>query len=145
MSGNTLFHPRRRRWRRLKQRAIPRLRFRTLKPDCRKAGGWAPGRGPHPISQGTQEEIWFWKLLFPFRATGRASRMPVTRDHLNSAEGTRDSYSRCGPGKRSLRLDFAMGFPPFAGSEPRDRPRGYKPGRGQVGRRGRNAHGRRRG
>ena len=69
-----------------------------------------------------------WHLVLevavPFRATGRASRMPVARGHLNSAEGTRDSYSGCGPGKRSLRPDFAMGFPPFAGSEPRDRPRG---------------------
>lgn len=100
-------------------------------------GGWAPGRGPSPISQGTQAVAGApWPAFFflggnlvlevavPLRATGRASGMPVARGHLNSAEGTRDSYCGCGPGKRSLRPDFAMGFLPFAGSEPRDRPRG---------------------
>ena len=64
VSGNTL-PSQEEKVARPKQRAIPRLRFRTLKPDCRKAGAWAPGRGPHPISQGTEEDIWFWKLLFP--------------------------------------------------------------------------------
>lgn len=137
MSGNTLFHPGRRRWRRPKQRAIPRLSFRTVKPDFRKAAWWAPGRVPHPISQGTLAAAgapWpafsflggnlVLEVAVPLQATGRASGIPVARGHLNSAEGTRDSYSGCGPRKRSLRPDFKMGFPPFAGSEPRDLPRG---------------------
>lgn len=96
--------------------------------------GWGTGRGPSPISQGTAAAgpLWpaffflggnlFWKLLFSLRATGRASGMPVARGHLNSAEGTRDSY--CGVAReRDPCGRTAMGFLPFAGSEP-DRPRG---------------------
>lgn len=150
-----LFHPWRRR-RRPQQRAVPRQRFWARQSQISERQGATPVGGPHPIRHGTQavagpprrlslswDEIRLWNLRVPLGDTGQASGFPVARGLLNSAEETRDSYSpRWVRAQKEIVSDRLCGVvPAFCALRVSGSPAWLETRPGQVGGRGRNAHG----